>query len=152
MEKLTDAEVAKALEICTDKLTISCPNACPFYDECENDLCALERHALELIKRKDAEIERLKADKIIAERHEKDAMLEDAKLRYKEIKADRDKERQYCNHYIRMIVKAKDEAYKEFAERLKETIPHYSDGYTTMECVMGAIRYIEKELTEGNNG
>ena len=48
--------------------------------------------------------------------------------------------------------KIKSEAYKEFAERLKETIPHYSDGYTTMECVMGAIRYIEKELTEGNNG
>ena len=57
MEKLTDAEVVKALEICTDKLTISCPNDCPFYDECDNDICSLERHALELIKRKDEVID-----------------------------------------------------------------------------------------------
>lgn len=62
MEKLTDAEVVKALEICTDKLTISCPNDCPFYDECDNDICSLERHALELIKRKDAEIGKLKRE------------------------------------------------------------------------------------------
>ena len=60
MARYIDAEIVKALEICTDKLTISCPDDCPFYDECDNDICALERQALALIKRKDAYIEDLK--------------------------------------------------------------------------------------------
>ena len=123
MKKLTDAEVVKALEICSDTIVTSCPDDCPFYDECENDLCSLERHALELIKRKDAEIKRLKAE--IRNTDNALASLD------------------------RPLIEVKIEAYNEFAERLKETIPHYIDGYTTMECVMGAIRYIEKELTEG---
>ena len=58
---IPDEQIVKALEICSDKLTISCPDDCPFYDECEKDICALERKALDLINRQKAEIERLKA-------------------------------------------------------------------------------------------
>lgn len=36
------------------------------------------------------------------------------------LKQERDKEHDNCNHYARMCVKAKSEARKEFAERLKE--------------------------------
>lgn len=145
MEKLTDAEVVKALEICTDKLTISCPNACPFYDECENDLCALERQALALIKRKDAELY------VLNEALDGET-VKNMRLKH-EVERLKAEIRNTDNHLVSLdipLIEAKIEAYKEFAERLEEIIPHYSDRYTTMECVMGAIRYIEKELTEGS--
>ena len=45
----------------------------------------------------------------------------------------------------------KSEAIKEFAERVTEHIPHFDDGYTTMECVKGAVNYLVKEMTEVNN-
>lgn len=46
---------------------------------------------------------------------------------------------------------AKTEAIKEFAEKLKEHIPHFDDGYTTMQCVEGAVKYLVKEMTEGTD-
>ena len=45
----------------------------------------------------------------------------------------------------------RNETIKEFAERLTEHIPHFDDGYTTMECVKGAVNYLVKEMTEVNN-
>lgn len=52
----------------------------------------------------------------------------------------------------RLITEIKSEAYMKFAERLKKYIPHFDDGHTTMECVMGAIRYTVNELTGDGNG
>ena len=66
---MTDEQIIKALEICSDKLIISCPDDCPFYDECEEDLYVLKRQALDLINRQKAEIERLKK-KISRLKHE----------------------------------------------------------------------------------
>ena len=50
--------------------------------------------------------------------------------------------------FDRPIVEVKNEAIKEFAERLKENLPRFADGYTTMECVEGTIQYLVKEMTE----
>ena len=43
------------------------------------------------------------------------------------------------------------DAIKEFAERVKEYIPHFSDGYTTMQCVEGAVKYLVKEMVGDND-
>ena len=43
------------------------------------------------------------------------------------------------------------DAIKEFAERLPELVPRFNDGYTTIECVKGAIKHLVKELTESVN-
>ena len=73
---MTDNEIIKALECCKRSVgAILCTSNCPMYSECDSedpmeDICGL---AFDLINRQKAEIEELKADKIIAERHEKDA-------------------------------------------------------------------------------
>ena len=48
--------------------------------------------------------------------------LEQAKAENERLKVERDKEHDYSNHYARMCVKAKAEAYKEFAEKAIELI------------------------------
>ena len=60
MEKLTDAEVATALEKCVCGRATDC-DSCQFRKKeyCKDDML---REAYDLIKRKDAEIERLKAE------------------------------------------------------------------------------------------
>ena len=151
MEKLTDAEVVEALECCIGDGCSDCPYT-HVYGNCK---AKRNNDCIDLIKRKDAEIEKLKtelvsADEVIGFR---EAEIERYKKNEKFINEKCDsilEEAKKIPHALKMdIAQAKSEAYKEFAERLKETIPHYIDGYTTMECVMGAIRYIEKELTEG---
>lgn len=128
MKNLTDAEVVKALEICTDKLTISCPNDCPFYDECDNDICSLERHALELIKRKDAKIEKLErelvsADEVIGFR---EAEIERLKEERDEMHRDVITAEEYAWNLRTKLKTAKIDAYKEFAEKITEVFMQYA--------------------------
>ena len=61
---MTDAEIKKALECCADET--GCAKGCPFFDK-KKSKCkvaspngAFEKFLLDLINRKDAEIERLK--------------------------------------------------------------------------------------------
>ena len=154
MKKLTDAEVVKALEICTDKLTISCPNDCPFYDECENDLCALERHALELIKLKDAHITSLKkANKEMfiraRELYKKIEKLvsADEVIGFRDAEIERLKEAYLVYEETTGLKQAKSEAYKEFAERLKQVFWNNNIFET---CIRLIADNILKELTEGS--
>ena len=172
MEKLTDAEVVKALERCLEDGYDHCSD-CPYNEKVQ---CTFElmSDSLDLIKRKDEvidgqdveimrlkhEIEKLKtelvsADEVIGFR---DAEIERLRNSNGEMfvtisKQDEEIERLKKAYLVYEettgLKQAKSKAYKEFAERLKENIPHFSDGYTTLECTMGAIRYIEKELTEG---
>ena len=90
---MTDNEIIKALECCCDDCGKSCEGKhCPMIAECQTDINALEKSALALINRQKAEIERLK----------------------EEVKKE-----QLCN--LRMTAHSvKSEAYREFAERLKE--------------------------------
>lgn len=124
---MTDEQIIKALEICSDKLIISCPDDCPFYDECEEDLYVLKRQALDLITRQKAEIERLqkKIDYLKDMNKKNDAHL-----------------------HVRLIEQAKSEAYKEFAERLRQNCEKYP---YTLPSVLANIEITYKELTEGGN-
>ena len=55
---MNDNEIIKALEWCTGEK--GCFDGCPFRAECCEDLDALEKACLDLIKRQKAEIESLK--------------------------------------------------------------------------------------------
>ena len=70
---MTDNDIIKALECCV--IDNSC-SKCPHYNNGKQTRECLEmsiKFAIDLINRQKAEIEDLKADKIIAERREKDA-------------------------------------------------------------------------------
>lgn len=88
----TEKELIQALDCCRSETRESC-RKCPLYDVDECDIALME-YALDFINRQKAEIERLKGS-IIA-----DNIMESQRIK-KEAKA---------------------EAYKEFAERLKEEI------------------------------
>lgn len=67
---LTDNEIKEALECCGDEGEMHWCTGCPYYDK-ENDFCQedLHRDVLDLINRRDAEIERLEG--ILGKRCEK---------------------------------------------------------------------------------
>lgn len=92
---MTNNEIIKALECCVSQDDERVCDKCPIQRGTHQgkwcDTILLE-NALDLINRLKAENARLKQE--------------------------RDKEHDNCNHYARMCVKAKSEAYKEFAERL----------------------------------
>ena len=165
---MTDEQIIKALEICSDELIISCPDDCPFYDECGKDLNVLKRQALDLINRQKAEIERLNreltsADEVIGFR---EAEIERLKEELdgetvKNMRLGHEVERlqevttNTVNSSIRFgldkkqeIRKAKSEAYKEFAERLHQNCKKYP---YTLPYVFTNIEITLKELTEGGN-
>lgn len=91
MSNLSETEIIKALECCSRNRCTT--GGCPLAG---NSICMtlLTTYSLDLINRLKAENARLKQE--------------------------RDEEHDNCNHYARMCVKAKSEARKEFAERLKE--------------------------------
>lgn len=137
MKKLTDAEVVKALECCIAKENceeVSCEN-CPLERtlECKE---VLFQNILELINRKDAEIEVLKKiqQKVLSEQGSYTT-----------------NDRTVCDDCERLwldsLLKAKSEAYKELAERLKEK----RDGGTYPYVLVNVIDNLLKELTEGGN-
>ena len=58
---MTEEQIIKALECCMDRENKNCREAdCPFYKFCLEDLDALQKASLDLIKRQKEEIERLK--------------------------------------------------------------------------------------------
>lgn len=154
MEKLTDSEIVKALEICSDKLIVSCPDDCPFYDECEKDLYVLKRQALDLINRKDAEIERLKEEldgetvKNMRLGHEVERLQAENTDLKKAIETMTNEHIKWGFEAKKRIENAKYEAYKEFAERLHQKCKKYP---YTLPSVFTNIEITYKELTEGGN-
>ena len=124
-KKLTDEEIIKALECCISTTNDEACVGCPFNKQklCDKDQWALERYALDLINRQKETIETLR--KCVEQHH---IIRKDSKsplsLLTEEIRA---------------------EAYKEFAERLKETsvlragcVPWYD--------IHAAIDYLLKEM------
>ena len=115
---MTDNEIVKALECCSSG-SYGCENGCPLDKECDSPIKASEKimsNALDLINRLQAENEKLKKAKYIfstvdycADDLQK-ALEENERLK-KGWRAD-----------VILTANAKAEAYKEFAERLKENL------------------------------
>lgn len=121
---MTDKEIIKALECCIKKECTNCPHKKMFC----SDTVAME-HALDLTKRQQKEIERLK--------------IENQSLR------------SAANSYKLHYNKARTEAVKEFAERLKNKIKIECNPYGRptfdYETSIAIMRYIDN-FVEGMVG
>ena len=108
--KLTDNEVKKALECCSTYHDVrSCKN-CPLDGKCEPNL--LEQYALDLINRREGENK--KNETII---RFADKTIESLKAEVERLKANEEMAEGYADALVEMT---KAEAYKEFAEKIKE--------------------------------
>ena len=130
--KLTDNEIIKALECCTNNEVSSCKEKdCPFRKFCQKDIDALEKASLDLINRQKAEIERLKNLKCL---YAFDGEFKDC------IKGD-------C-FYRKKEDDVKFEAIKECICRLKQIERQNGEyGYITLED----IDKVKRELMKGDN-
>lgn len=114
-KKLTDEDVVEGLERCISTTTAEACVGCPFNKQklCDKDQFTLERHALGLINRQKSEIERLKeCPKCV---YEYDGEVTE-----------------YCVQgpcpNFKTVEQIKVEAYKEFAEKLKDAAMSYLRG------------------------
>ena len=120
---MTDNDIKKALEVCISKPNKYRCVECPLYDTEGNCKWALKIVSLNLINRKDAEIERLN----------------------KEV----DRLSQCVMYHDGHIVDAKDEAIEEFVKRLKENIYIVFEDTERMRVVQEVtIDNLVKEMTE----
>ena len=162
MNKLTDNEIIKALECCID---CKCKE-CPCYKNIEGEMYCTEideEEILDLINRQQAEIEKLnkarqKQAVFLGEEREQKYELIDklskANTEIERLRAEADMAEGYADA---LVARAKSEAIKEFAERLKiEAFEcDVSFGYGK-ECYQQAVAVIEidnlaKEMTEQSN-
>lgn len=135
---MTDNEIIKALECCIAEGEMMC-NKCPLKSECaHNPLDDIKvMHALNLINRQKAEIERLTA------------LVEAAEDYLNPLP--------FKNAFDEEIEKTKIEAIKEFAERLIRdvTMNNTNDGYldysVDYNCLIEDIDNLVKEMTEEAN-
>ena len=150
MKKLTDAEVVKALEHCNSLKCLGCP----CIQEQASCLDVLTTNVLEFIERKDDYIKSLqktnkemfnRANELYKEIEHLDNELvsADEVIGFREAEIERLKEAYSIYEETTGLKQAKSEAYKEFAEKVKDATFHYYDS---------DIDNVYKELTEGNNG
>ena len=123
MEKLTSAEIVKSLESLLDRMRA--------YESQQASIGkGLVEDIISMYNCQKAEIESLKADKIIAERHEKDA-------------------RELYKDVVIQLKTAKSEAYRECVERVKQVF----GGNNIFEtCVRFIGDSILNELTQNLHG
>lgn len=161
---MTDEQIIKAYERCfTLGFDESTCYECPFYTataKCTEDL---RDSVLNLINRQKAENEELRSDKIIAERHEKDArdlfldctrQLEEAKAEIERLKRGvtftftiEDFESIKETVISSLDNKIKSEAIKEFAKRLKTKLQWDCD-FSNKLVFENDIDNLVKEMTE----
>lgn len=112
-KKLTDEDVVEGLERCISTTTAEACEGCPFNKQnlCNKDQWALEKYALDLIKRQQVENEKLQKNQDDIDNFARD-ICKERLLKGKAIANFDD-----LQEYIR---KEKSKAVKEFAEKLKE--------------------------------
>lgn len=130
---MTDNEIIKALECCINDDCDNCPDT---FGNCEHNAM---RNALDLINRQKAEIEELQTDgETLA------ISLLNAR---KEIERLKDRNVELWGENRVACKKAKSEAIKEFAERLKEKA-YIDDGVTGFQDMIVAIEDIDTLVEE----
>ncbi len=155
---MTDEQIIKALECCKSDECSNCPSLCD--EECLTP--NMEEQVSLVIKRQKAEIEELRSDKIIAERHEKDArdlfvnctqQLEEANAEIEGLEETRyelaciiDDLREERNRLLQKLQQAQSEAIKEFVKRLKDNVVKKYE-YTDIRVFDEADK-LAKEMTE----
>ena len=136
---MTDEQIIKALECCIyDR--VGCTECPLFGDGSPNCWEAMRKNALDLIKRKDAEIEKKQSAYELC-KQEYDSMFNANRNLLAEV--ERLKEE---------IEKAKSEAYREFAERLKDVPSIIIAGQKHYVIVETYFDNTLKELTRNLHG
>ena len=112
-KKLTDEDIVEGLERCISTTTDKACAGCPFNKQnlCNKDQWALEKYALDLIKRQQVESEKLQKNQDDIDNFARD-ICKERLLKGKAIANFDD-----LQEYIR---KEKSKAIEEFAEKLKE--------------------------------
>ena len=112
-KKLTDEDIVEGLERCISTTTAEACVGCPFNKQnlCNKDQWALEKYALDLIKRQQVESEKLQKNQDDIDNFARD-ICKERLLKGKAIANFDD-----LQEYIR---KEKSKAVKEFAEALKK--------------------------------
>ena len=139
---MTDNEIIKALECCTDIDLDSCEK-CPIRIECYNNTIDIKKDALDLIKRLQAENE--KNETII---RFADKTISTQKAENERLNGDLIIERTRRENAVNAYHEAKAEAYKEFAEEIFELFPKDKPN-TVISRV--TVKHILKELVGDNN-
>ncbi len=168
---MTDEQIIKALEYCAaddGDVCFQCPYGNIVYKP-GNGGCVnrCRKDALDLINRQKAENEELRSDKIIAEKHEKDArdlfvdctkQLEEAKAEIESLKRGvtftftiEDFKSIQETVISRLDNKIKSEAIKEFAERLKKSDELYNciraiGNVSKIDCLIDTFNNLVKEM------
>jgi len=130
--KITDEQIFKALECCAKEEDGNCAiRGCPLHKHCEKDIHTLEKSALDLIKRQEAEIENLKmqfsyldneCSRLEKETEEQMAEIERLNANYEKLQLKYENAVNDNKFLKRKNKKAESEAIKEFAERVQEEI------------------------------
>lgn len=140
---MTDKEIIKALECCKKDDCDNCPN------DFGNCYANLSGYSLDLIKRKQAEIERLRKEVNLVS-----IQFQDLQERYEEAQTEIEQWKEEANKYQKLwciavadMETAKSEAIQEFAEGLKEEIdirPTHSNEQNKYVCFL--IDSLVKEM------
>ena len=139
---MTDNEIIKALECCKNDDCDNCPN------DFGNCYANLSGYSLELINRQQEEIDRLRKEVNLVS-----IQFQDLQERYEEVQTEIEQWKEEANKYQKLwctsvddIETAKSEAYKEFAERLKDGA-QMADCFDSYNMVVGT-RFINDLLKE----
>lgn len=127
-ENLTDEDVVEGLERCISTTKAKACEGCPFNKQnlCNNDQWALEKYALNLIKCQKAENDSAKAKIEICAKviERQDAEIKRVKECPKRVYEYDGEVTEYCVQgfcpNFKTVEQIKAEAYKEFAERIRE--------------------------------
>lgn len=138
-KKLTDEDVVEGLERCISTTTAEACAGCPFNKQnlCDKDHWALEKYALDLIKRQQVESEKLQKNQDDIDNFARD-ICKERLLKGKAIANFDD-----LQEYIR---KEKSKTVKEFAEKLKDAAMPYVRGGKYYKII--TTRYIDTILKE----
>lgn len=157
---MTDEQIVMALKYCASSVVNECRD-CPFFKQCVNDE-HLVKYALDLINRKDAEIERLNneltsADEVIGYREAEIERLKEENKKQKMILEEINNEINplpFVTDFDVAIKQAKSEAYKEFEGRALDEAKFYrvDKGYQGYLVWIDDILKIKKELTRNLHG
>ena len=154
-KKLTDEEIKKAFKICNNLEDGYCSDCA--YEYCDRCIRAVAINTLDLINSLQAENERLKENlqeahidirEHITEIERLNELLEEWKKAAYKVSDEKDE--LYCNA-VERVKTAKAEAYKEFAERLKEHSyfdPIHQNKVVAVELVDNLL----KEIVGETNG
>ena len=156
-DKLTDAEVKKALECCSTYHDVSSCQNCPLDGKCEPNL--LEQYALDLINRLEHRIHQ--QEKTIMEIQNANLIdfkgtIANYKAENESLKAEVERLKEVNDSFTdigKLYSEIKAEAYREFADRLKDESEHFElekENFVSEEQIDNLLNELAGDKIESN--